>query len=146
MTEEFQPRCYERGKSYGLRKGATDPSSAEKWRFAELSIKTLHSHRCPGLPSPAEVVAVIDLGLHRRVDHDATKGVASLATKWSGAQMKNDTSQWSFWWFVATVESKVDSDRFGANNNQRGLIHWWCGSRLLSWWQNDNKRQVVGKM
>ena len=28
------------------------------------------------------VVAVIDLGLHRRVDHDATKGVASLATKW----------------------------------------------------------------
>lgn len=51
LTEEFQPRCYQRGKSYGLRKGATDPSSAEKWRFAELSIKTLHSHRCPGLPS-----------------------------------------------------------------------------------------------
>ena len=29
-----------------------------------------------------EVVAVIDLGLHRRVDHDASKGIASLATKW----------------------------------------------------------------
>lgn len=28
------------------------------------------------------VVAVIDLGLHRRMDHDATKGIASLATKW----------------------------------------------------------------
>ncbi|CAL1126910.1 unnamed protein product [Cladocopium goreaui] len=28
------------------------------------------------------VVAVIDLGLHRRVDHDASKGIASLATKW----------------------------------------------------------------
>lgn len=62
---------------------------------------------------PAKVVAVIDLGLHRRVDHDATKGVASLATKWCGAQVKNDTSHWPFWWFVATVDRKVDSDRFG---------------------------------
>ncbi|CAK9007158.1 Probable ATP-dependent RNA helicase spindle-E [Durusdinium trenchii] len=30
------------------------------------------------------VVAVVDLGLHRRMDHDASKGIASLATKWSG--------------------------------------------------------------
>ncbi|CAK9029613.1 unnamed protein product [Durusdinium trenchii] len=28
------------------------------------------------------VVAVVDLGLHRRMDHDASKGIASLATKW----------------------------------------------------------------
>eukprot|EP00930_Biecheleria_cincta_P045190 TRINITY_DN31156_c0_g1_i1.p1 TRINITY_DN31156_c0_g1~~TRINITY_DN31156_c0_g1_i1.p1 ORF type:complete len:1684 (+),score=300.69 TRINITY_DN31156_c0_g1_i1:465-5054(+) len=28
------------------------------------------------------VVAVIDLGLHRRMDHDVGKGIATLATKW----------------------------------------------------------------
>ena len=25
---------------------------------------------------------MLDLGLHRRMDHDASKGIASLATKW----------------------------------------------------------------
>lgn len=91
----------------------------------------------PPLPRaalPAEVVAVIDLGLHRRVDHDATKGVASLATKWSGAQVKNDTSQWSFWWFVATVESKVDSDRFGPTkiNMFDKLVVWFAAFELVA--------------
>ncbi|CAJ1371199.1 unnamed protein product [Effrenium voratum] len=28
------------------------------------------------------VVAVLDLGLHRRMDHDSSKGISSLATKW----------------------------------------------------------------
>ena len=34
-----------------------------------------------------EVVAVLDLGLHRRMDHDSSKGISSLATKWPGPQV-----------------------------------------------------------
>eukprot|EP00913_Durusdinium_trenchii_P034129 g31943.t1 len=37
---------------------------------------------CFKRPTPLVVVAVVDLGLHRRMDHDASKGIASLATKW----------------------------------------------------------------
>ena len=40
---------------------------------------------CLEFPQAIQVVAVIDLGLHRRVDHDASKGIASLATKWPWA-------------------------------------------------------------
>lgn len=40
---------------------------------------------CLEFPQAIQVVAVIDLGLHRRVDHDASKGIASLATTWPWA-------------------------------------------------------------
>ena len=83
---------------------------------------------CLEFPQAIQVVAVIDLGLHRRVDHDASKGIASLATKWPwawcfefgrGAFLKWNPNEVFCRWFYYHFTSPfpLSSHDFSPNSN-----------------------------